>query len=149
LNKADADFHISFAFPVIQFVVHLCCDVLSRRSKLFLYIRLLQPFESALRKHSASAAPIPTFPCLRPLRVLAQLDFMRKQLDSRIPVLINNNVKANHRSFIVLVGDKGRDQVGVNPRNARHVSHVSIGCESPLPAFPSPGVCKTISTMVL
>ncbi|KAI0052738.1 DUF699-domain-containing protein [Auriscalpium vulgare] len=36
---------------------------------------------------------------------------MRKQLDPRIPILINNNVKTNHRSFIVLVGDKGRDQV--------------------------------------
>lgn len=36
---------------------------------------------------------------------------MRKQLDPRIPYLINNNVKLNHRSFIVLVGDKGRDQV--------------------------------------
>lgn len=36
---------------------------------------------------------------------------MRKQLDPRIPILINNNVKQNHRSFIVLVGDKGRDQV--------------------------------------
>ncbi|THV00462.1 DUF699-domain-containing protein [Dendrothele bispora CBS 962.96] len=36
---------------------------------------------------------------------------MRKQLDPRIPTLINNNVKQNHRSFIVLVGDKGRDQI--------------------------------------
>ncbi|KAH7909573.1 GNAT acetyltransferase 2-domain-containing protein [Hygrophoropsis aurantiaca] len=36
---------------------------------------------------------------------------MRKQLDPRIPTLINNNVKKNHRSFIVLVGDKGRDQI--------------------------------------
>ncbi|KAF8587760.1 DUF699-domain-containing protein [Ramaria rubella] len=36
---------------------------------------------------------------------------MRKQLDSRIPILINNNVRKNHRSFIVLVGDKGRDQI--------------------------------------
>ncbi|KAH7106917.1 DUF699-domain-containing protein [Auriculariales sp. MPI-PUGE-AT-0066] len=36
---------------------------------------------------------------------------MRKQLDSRIPTLINNNVALNHRSFIVLVGDKGRDQI--------------------------------------
>ncbi|KAG8732336.1 hypothetical protein FRC11_014330 [Ceratobasidium sp. 423] len=36
---------------------------------------------------------------------------MRKQLDNRIPILINNNVKRNHRSFIVLVGDKGRDQI--------------------------------------
>ncbi|RDX55888.1 DUF699-domain-containing protein [Lentinus brumalis] len=36
---------------------------------------------------------------------------MRKQLDPRIPILINNNVKKNHRSFIVLVGDRGRDQI--------------------------------------
>ncbi|KAJ3485257.1 hypothetical protein NLI96_g5090 [Meripilus lineatus] len=36
---------------------------------------------------------------------------MRKQLDPRIPILINNNVKQNRRSFIVLVGDKGRDQI--------------------------------------
>ncbi|OCH85192.1 DUF699-domain-containing protein [Obba rivulosa] len=36
---------------------------------------------------------------------------MRKQLDPRLPILISNNVKKNHRSFVVLVGDKGRDQV--------------------------------------
>ncbi|KAF8550100.1 DUF699-domain-containing protein [Imleria badia] len=36
---------------------------------------------------------------------------MRKQLDPRIPTLITNNVRKNHRSFIVLVGDKGRDQI--------------------------------------
>ncbi|KAJ7608711.1 GNAT acetyltransferase 2-domain-containing protein [Roridomyces roridus] len=36
---------------------------------------------------------------------------MRKQLDPRIPILITNNVKKNNRSFIVLVGDKGRDQI--------------------------------------
>lgn len=36
---------------------------------------------------------------------------MRKQLDPRLPTLIANNVKKNHRSFIVLVGDKARDQI--------------------------------------
>jgi N-acetyltransferase 10 len=36
---------------------------------------------------------------------------MRKQLDSRIPALIANGVKTNHRSFFVMVGDRGRDQV--------------------------------------
>lgn len=36
---------------------------------------------------------------------------MRKQLDPRIAILVNNNVTKNHRSFIVLVGDKGRDQI--------------------------------------
>ena len=36
---------------------------------------------------------------------------MRKQLDSRIPTLIRNNVLLNQRSFFVLVGDKSRDQI--------------------------------------
>ncbi|PWZ03216.1 DUF699-domain-containing protein [Testicularia cyperi] len=36
---------------------------------------------------------------------------MRKQLDPRIPTLIRNNVALNHRSFFVVVGDKGKDQV--------------------------------------
>nr|CDI52152.1 conserved hypothetical protein [Melanopsichium pennsylvanicum 4] len=36
---------------------------------------------------------------------------MRKQLDPRIPTLIRNNVALNHRSFFVIVGDKGKDQV--------------------------------------
>jgi N-acetyltransferase 10 len=36
---------------------------------------------------------------------------MRKQLDPRIPALISNSVASNHRSFFVLVGDHGRDQV--------------------------------------
>ncbi|KAI8998369.1 GNAT acetyltransferase 2-domain-containing protein [Gaertneriomyces semiglobifer] len=35
----------------------------------------------------------------------------RKKLDSRIPTLIQNGVQTNHRSFFVLVGDRGRDQV--------------------------------------
>src|SRR5258706_12753212 len=35
----------------------------------------------------------------------------RKQLDPRLRILIENNVKTNHRSFIVLVGDRGRDRV--------------------------------------
>lgn len=43
--------------------------------------------------------------------ILITLQAMRKQLDPRIPALINNGVKANHRSFFVMVGDKGRDQV--------------------------------------
>lgn len=36
---------------------------------------------------------------------------MRKQLDPRIATLIRNNVALHHRSFFVLVGDHGRDQV--------------------------------------
>ncbi|KAF8428438.1 DUF699-domain-containing protein [Boletus edulis BED1] len=36
---------------------------------------------------------------------------MAAPLDPRVPTLITNNVKKNHRSFIVFVGDKGRDQI--------------------------------------
>lgn len=35
----------------------------------------------------------------------------RKKLDSRITSLIQNGVAQNHRSFFVIVGDRGRDQV--------------------------------------
>ncbi|KAJ1557039.1 hypothetical protein HK405_001018, partial [Cladochytrium tenue] len=35
----------------------------------------------------------------------------RKKLDARIPALIANGVQSNHRSFFVMVGDRGRDQV--------------------------------------
>ncbi|XP_067937796.1 RNA cytidine acetyltransferase-like [Watersipora subatra] len=36
---------------------------------------------------------------------------VRKKIDNRIRVMIENNVKTNMRSFFVVVGDKGRDQV--------------------------------------
>ena len=36
---------------------------------------------------------------------------MKKKLDNRIRVLIENSVAIGHRSFFVVVGDKGRDQV--------------------------------------
>jgi N-acetyltransferase 10 len=35
----------------------------------------------------------------------------RKKLDSRISTLIQNGVANNHRSFFVIVGDRGKDQV--------------------------------------
>jgi N-acetyltransferase 10 len=35
----------------------------------------------------------------------------KKKLDSQIPALIANSVQNNHRSFFVMVGDRGRDQV--------------------------------------
>ena len=36
---------------------------------------------------------------------------MKKKVDSRIRTLIENGVQSHTRSFIVLVGDKGKDQV--------------------------------------
>jgi len=35
----------------------------------------------------------------------------RRLLDPRLRILIENNVKKNHRSFIVLVGDRSRERV--------------------------------------
>jgi len=76
---------------------------------------------------------------------------MRKQLDPRIPILINNNVKKNNRSFIVLVGDKGRDQV-----RSRTV-FISMSCfyglaldrEPPLSTFSSEDLCSPVRSLVL
>ena len=73
---------------------------------------------------------------------------MRKQLDPRIPILINNNVQKNHRSFIVLVGDKGRDQVKNLPLDFSYLTTV-IDRESSLPVIPSTGICTPFSSMVL
>ncbi|CAG8452327.1 845_t:CDS:10 [Ambispora leptoticha] len=36
---------------------------------------------------------------------------VKKVIDSRIPTLIKNGVRNKHRSFFVMIGDKGRDQV--------------------------------------
>ncbi|CAK9780488.1 unnamed protein product [Cutaneotrichosporon oleaginosum] len=36
---------------------------------------------------------------------------MRKKLDPRIQALIANGVRTNHRSFFVMVGDRGRDNI--------------------------------------
>lgn len=36
---------------------------------------------------------------------------VRKKIDNRIRVLIENGVKLGHRTLFVIVGDKGRDQV--------------------------------------
>jgi hypothetical protein len=36
---------------------------------------------------------------------------VKKKIDNRIRVMIENGVKLGHRSMFVIVGDKGRDQV--------------------------------------
>lgn len=76
---------------------------------------------------------------------------MRKQLDNRIPILINNNVKKNHRSFIVLVGDKGRDQVCLEfGRQMNRLAHLLlVDCKSSLLIITSTGICSSFCIMVL
>lgn len=39
---------------------------------------------------------------------------VKKQVDSRIRTLIENGVYNGHRSFFVIVGDHGKDQVRAN-----------------------------------
>jgi N-acetyltransferase 10 len=36
---------------------------------------------------------------------------VRKKIDNRVRVLIENGVTLGHRTLFVVVGDKGRDQV--------------------------------------
>jgi hypothetical protein len=74
---------------------------------------------------------------------------MRKQLDHRIPILIDNNVKKNHRSFIVLVGDRGKDQVSFIHFLLSFASDILLDCEPPFPAFASASVCAAFCAVVL
>ena len=76
---------------------------------------------------------------------------MRKQLDPRIQILINNNVKKNHRSFIVLVGDKSRDQVWTLflAQCAAYSLTLRIDCQFALPTLSSSRICTAFGFMVL
>ena len=92
----------------------------------------------------------PIFICFQSLLTYARPPiFMRKQLDPRIPILINNNVKKNHRSFIVLVGDKGRDQVRSCATVCMVLCSPPADCKSPLPALTGTSIRAAICIMVL
>ena len=53
--------------------------------------------------------PASFYSCLLALFSMSQI--VRKKVDPRIRTLIENGVKLLHRSFFVIVGDRGRDQV--------------------------------------
>ena len=74
---------------------------------------------------------------------------MRKQLDPRIPILINNNVKKNHRSFIVLVGDKGRDQVRERLSSSQYMHDARADCKFALFALTIARICPPVGLVVL
>lgn len=38
---------------------------------------------------------------------------VKKKIDNRIRVMIENGVKLGHRSMFIIVGDKARDQVNI------------------------------------
>lgn len=44
---------------------------------------------------------------------------VKKKIDNRIRVMIENGVKMKHRTMFVIVGDKGRDQVRSLKENFR------------------------------
>lgn len=43
--------------------------------------------------------------------VLSSVKMVKKKIDNRIRVMIENGVKLGHRTMFLLVGDKSRDQV--------------------------------------
>lgn len=55
--------------------------------------------------------PLSVPPALTDSPVRLRAPAMKKKVDSRIRTMIENGVHSRHRSLIVLVGDKGKDQV--------------------------------------
>lgn len=49
---------------------------------------------------------------------------VKKKIDNRIRVMIENGVKTNHRSMFIIIGDKARDQVNSKYKQSRMVPHV-------------------------
>lgn len=50
---------------------------------------------------------------------------VKKKIDNRIRVMIENGVKLGHRTMFIIVGDKARDQV--NAASLRKKKELSIG----------------------
>ena len=60
---------------------------------------------------------------------------VKKKIDNRLRILIENGIKSNHRSLIVVVGDKGRDQVkSLNTIFSKSINFI-LGCNSSSYAF--------------
>jgi hypothetical protein len=75
----------------------------------------------------------------------------RRLLDPRLRILIENNVAKNHRSFIVLVGDRGRDRVGFTflLKLNDQLNHDSIDTRSLLSSFSCPKQVKLEATCAM
>lgn len=56
-----------------------------------------------------------------PFSLLQQFKMVRKKIDNRIRVMLENGVANKHRSLFVIVGDHGRDQVSRKDRIYGHV----------------------------
>ena len=74
---------------------------------------------------------------------------VRIKIDNRISVLIQNGAISNHRSLFVVVGDKGRDQVGNSQLGQVFRRHVILGRARRSwdgVMYVSPSSCRTPST---
>lgn len=77
---------------------------------------------------------------------------VRKKIDNRIRVLIENGVKLGHRTLFVIVGDKGRDQVifsYCNLNSPKHSLCLCAGGNITSHAIKSRGQSTAISFVVL
>lgn len=48
---------------------------------------------------------------------------VKKKIDNRIRVMIENGVKLNHRSMFIIIGDKARDQVNTQYKQSSMARH--------------------------
>jgi hypothetical protein len=76
---------------------------------------------------------------------------VKKVVDSRVHTLIKNCVQTKHRSFFVVVGDKGKDQVNLHSDMFGFllIKISSIDCQFALAFIPSPSHFPTFCFMVL
>lgn len=77
---------------------------------------------------------------------------VKKVVDSRVHTLIKNCVQTKHRSFFVVVGDKGKDQVGqLVGSKCWQVPDIKslLDCQLALASFTSSSHCSSIGTLVL
>lgn len=88
----------------LRFIPHtsMCCCCQNITSNLF----------------TCSLAVPTTFRLIHKLTVIGissnSRKMVKKKIDNRIRVMIENGVKLGHRSMFIIVGDKGRDQVSNN-----------------------------------
>jgi hypothetical protein len=87
------------------------------------------PFEIAVPQAGQATSGTEIFPerfwlfFFFPLQFIADLEkiMVKKVIDSRIHTLVKNGVQNKHRSFFVIVGDKGKDQV-----RSRDLDHTTL-----------------------
>ena len=73
---------------------------------------------------------------------------MKKKVDIKIKTLIENGLKTRQRTFFVIIGDRGRDQVRLLSK-LRHRANTLLGCKLSLPHVEDVSQNKAQSALVL